>query len=60
MKELDHLVEPRKKSQFIATLLRERLKQLREEKMKQLLMEGYQARHRKNQEITQDFLNTDL
>jgi metal-responsive CopG/Arc/MetJ family transcriptional regulator len=60
VEELNHLVEPRKKSRFIATLLWERLKQLREKQLEKLLMEGYQARHRENQEIAQEFLNIDL
>ena len=59
VKELNQYVEPRKKSQFIATLLRERLKQLRDEQMEQLLEEGYQARLKENQEIAQDFINID-
>jgi metal-responsive CopG/Arc/MetJ family transcriptional regulator len=60
VEELDLQVEPRKKSRFIATLLRERLKQLRDEKMEQLLKEGYQTRKKENQEITQDFISTEL
>ena len=60
VEELDHLVAPRQKSRFIATILRERLKKLREERLEQLLKEGYQTRHREGQEITKDFENTDL
>jgi len=60
VEELDHLVPPRQKSRFIATILRERLKKLREERMEQLLKEGYQTRLREGQEIAKDFENTDL
>jgi metal-responsive CopG/Arc/MetJ family transcriptional regulator len=60
VEELDHLVGPRQKSRFIATILRERLTNLREERLEQLLKEGYQTRHREAQEIAKDFEYTDL
>lgn len=60
VKELNQFIEPRKKSRFIATTLRERLKKLREEQQEQILKEGYQARQKEHLEITTDFLNVDL
>jgi metal-responsive CopG/Arc/MetJ family transcriptional regulator len=58
--ELNQLVEPRKKSRFIAAVLRDRLKKLREEKQKKILSEGYQTRKKESEEISQDYLSIDL
>jgi len=60
VKELNQFVEPRKKSRFIATTLRERLKNLRKERQEPILIEGYQTRQKEQIEITNDFLNADL
>jgi metal-responsive CopG/Arc/MetJ family transcriptional regulator len=60
VKELNQFVEPRKKSRFIATILKERLQKLRRERMNQLLKEGYRDRQKEHLEITYDFLNADL
>ena len=60
VKELNQFIEPRKKSRFIATTLRERLKKLREERQEKILKEGYQVRNGESLEISQDFINIDL
>jgi metal-responsive CopG/Arc/MetJ family transcriptional regulator len=58
--ELNHLVEPRKKSRFIALVLRDQLKKLRKEKQEITLKEGYQTRNREGEEISRDFSSIDL
>jgi metal-responsive CopG/Arc/MetJ family transcriptional regulator len=60
VKELEHFVEPRRKSRFIATILREQLKKLKDERLEQLLKEGYQTRHSELIEIVNDFEKIDL
>jgi metal-responsive CopG/Arc/MetJ family transcriptional regulator len=58
--ELNQLVEPRKKSRFIALVLRDQLKKLRKEKQEKILKEGYQTRKRESEEISKDFSSIDL
>jgi metal-responsive CopG/Arc/MetJ family transcriptional regulator len=60
VKELNQFVGPRKKSRFIATTLRERLKKMRKERQEQILKEGYQTRKRENEEISKEFVPIDL
>ena len=60
VKELNQFVEPRKKSRFIATTLRERLKKLQKERQEQILKEGYQTRAKENEEISKEFIPIDL
>jgi metal-responsive CopG/Arc/MetJ family transcriptional regulator len=59
-KELNHLIGPRKKSQFIATTLKEKLKKLQKERQGQILKEGYQVRNAEGRETSQYFFNIDL
>jgi metal-responsive CopG/Arc/MetJ family transcriptional regulator len=58
--ELNQLVEPRKKSRFIAVVLRDQLKKLRKERQEKTLKEGYQTRKRESEEISKDFSSIDL
>jgi metal-responsive CopG/Arc/MetJ family transcriptional regulator len=58
--ELNQLVEPRKKSRFIAFVLRDQLKKLRKERQEKILKEGYQTRKRESEEISRDFSSIDL
>ena len=58
--ELNQLVEPRKKSRFIAVVLRDQLKKLRKEKLEKILKEGYQTQKRESEEISRDFSSIDL
>ncbi len=60
VEELNQFVEPRKKSQFIAMTLREKLKKMRRERQEQILKEGYQVRNGEGREISQDFFIIDL
>jgi metal-responsive CopG/Arc/MetJ family transcriptional regulator len=60
VQELNQLVEPRKKSRFIAGALRDQLKKLKNEKQEKILKEGYQVRKRESVEISQDFSSIDL
>ena len=49
-----------KKGRFIGTILRDRLKKIREERQEKILKEGYQTRKRESEAISKDFLNIDL
>jgi len=58
--ELNQLIEPRKKSRFIAAVLRDQLKKLRKERQEKILSEGYQTRRKEGDEISRDFSTIDL
>ena len=58
--KLDQIVSSRKKSQFIADSLRERIKQIEEEEREKKLAEGYKARKEEGLSIAEDFRSADL
>lgn len=43
-RQIDKLVEPKKKSQFIAETLQQRIERIQHEKLQKILEEGYKAR----------------
>ncbi len=58
--KLDELVGPRKKSRFIAETLRQRIEKMQEEKLQQILEEGYKARKQESQSVAREFEPVDL
>ena len=42
-RQIDKLVEPKKKSQFIAETLQQRIERIQHEKLQKILEEGYKA-----------------
>ena len=58
--KLDQIVSSRKKSQFIADSLRERIKRMEEEEAEKKLAEGYKARKDEGLAIAEDFRSADL
>ena len=59
-RQLDSIVGVRGKSRFIAETLRKRIQEIEEQKLQQLLEEGYKTRKRESQAIAQDFEPADL
>ena len=58
--QLEEFVGPKKKSQFIAETLRERLDKIQKEQLKKVLAEGYKASGKESLELAQDFEFVDL
>ena len=58
--KLDQIVSSRKKSQFIADSLRQRIKRIEEEEREKKLAEGYKARKEEGLSIAEDFTSADL
>jgi metal-responsive CopG/Arc/MetJ family transcriptional regulator len=52
---LDAVAGHRKRSQFIAQAVQEKIEQMENEKMETLLKEGYQAQHAESLAIIKDF-----
>jgi metal-responsive CopG/Arc/MetJ family transcriptional regulator len=59
-RQLDELVGPRKKSQFIAKTLSQRIEKIREEKLNKILEEGYKARKQESLSIAKEFEAVDM
>lgn len=59
-KELDQCSGPRRRSRFIAEAITMRIKQLKENKMADLLAEGYQATKNESLEIAKEFDSLDI
>jgi metal-responsive CopG/Arc/MetJ family transcriptional regulator len=59
-RQIDKLVEPRKKSQFIAETLQQRIERIQHEKLQKILEEGYKARKKESQSLTKEFEYIDL
>ena len=59
-RQLDQLVDSRKKSRFIAETLKERVKKIEEDKLQKMLEEGYKRRKEENLSISRDFESIDL
>ncbi len=49
------LVSKRKRSAFVAAAVREKLKELEQEQLRQSLVEGYQARRTEDAEVNQEW-----
>ena len=59
-RQLDQLVDSRKKSRFIAETLKERVKKIEEDKLQKMLEEGYEKRKEESLSISRDFESIDL
>jgi len=59
-RQLDQLVDSRKKSRFIAEALKERVKKIEEDKLQKMLEEGYKRRREESLSISRDFEYIDL
>ena len=59
-RQLDSIVGTRGKSRFIAETLRNRIQEIAEQKLQQLLEEGYKARKKESQSIAKEFESADL
>ena len=59
-RQLDSIVGTRGKSRFIAETLRNRIREIAEQKLQQLLEEGYKARKKESQSIANEFEPADL
>ena len=59
-RQLDQLVDSRKKSRFIAEALKERVKKIEEDKLQKMLEEGYKRRKEESLSISRDFESIDL
>ena len=60
VRDLDRVVKPNKKSQFIAETLRQRLEKIRYEKIQKALAEGYAVREKESRFISKEFESIDL
>jgi metal-responsive CopG/Arc/MetJ family transcriptional regulator len=59
-RQLDQLVDSRKKSRFIAETLKDRVKEIEEDKLQKMLEEGYERRKEESLSISRDFETIDL
>jgi len=59
-RQLDELIDPRKKSQFIAETLRKRIQEMEEQKLQEILEEGYKARKLESEQLAREFEPIDL
>lgn len=59
-RQLDQLVDTRKKSRFITETLKERVKKIEEDKLQKILEEGYKRRKEESLSISRDFESIDL
>jgi len=57
---LNRLTGPRKRSQFIAEAVKQRIEKKEKEELKKILEEGYRATARENLAITKEFESADL
>jgi metal-responsive CopG/Arc/MetJ family transcriptional regulator len=59
-RQMDNLIEPKKKSQFIAETLRQRIARIQHEKLQEILEEGYKTRKKESQSFAKKFESVDL
>ena len=59
-RQLDQLVDSRKKSRFITETLKERVKKIEKDKLQKMLEEGYKRRKEESISISRDFESIDL
>jgi metal-responsive CopG/Arc/MetJ family transcriptional regulator len=59
-REIDRLVEPKKKSRFIAQTLQQRIERIQHEKVQKILEEGYKARKKESQYLAKELEPVDL
>ena len=58
--QLDRLIGPKKKSQFIAEALKQRIEKIQYEELQKALEEGYKARKQESHSIAKEFESIDL
>lgn len=58
--QVDQLIGPRKRSQFISEALKHRIEEIQREKLQKALEEGYKARSGENQLLAKEFEPIDL
>jgi len=59
-RQLDKLIEPKKKIQFIAKTLQQRIEKIQHEELQKTLEEGYKARKKESQSLAKEFEYADL
>ena len=59
-KELKQITAPRKLSRFVSNAITREIKHLKEQKLKELLIEGYQATRKEGLELTREFEQLDI
>jgi metal-responsive CopG/Arc/MetJ family transcriptional regulator len=57
---MEQFTAPRKRSQFIAKAIQDRINQQKKEELDELLIEGYQARSKENVKFSTDYESVDL
>ena len=60
VEQVDKLIGPRKRSQFIADALRQRIETIRYESLQKTLEEGYKVRKEESQSIAKEYEHVDL
>ena len=58
--QLDKLIEPRKKSQFITEALKQKIGKIQYEKLQKALEEGYKARKQESHSFAKEYESIDL
>lgn len=59
-KELKAITAHRKRSKFISDAIAHRIKQLKEQQVEKLLVEGYQATKEEGRQLTKEFEQLDI
>jgi metal-responsive CopG/Arc/MetJ family transcriptional regulator len=59
-RKLDSLVEPKKKSRFVAEAVKKKIEDLQRERTEALLKEGYKDMHNESLAIARDFEAADI
>jgi metal-responsive CopG/Arc/MetJ family transcriptional regulator len=58
--ELKQLTAPRKRSRFVTDAIAQKIKQIKEQQLEQLLVEGYQATKEEGIQLTKEFEQVDI
>jgi len=59
-RELEKLIGPRNKSNFISEALRQRIEETRRQKLNEMLEEGYKARKQESVSLAKEFEPVDM
>ena len=59
-RELKQITAPRKRSRFVSDAIAGKIKQLKEQQLENLLVEGYQATRGEGLEMTKEFEQLDI
>ncbi len=60
VEQVDKLIGPRKRSQFITDALMQRIEKIRYDGLQKALEEGYKARKEENQSIAKEYEHVDM